>query len=194
MKRGFLGAALLVFATGALAQDPGDHLTLGNRFRLQASRVASPGSLLSAAAGAGIGQWRDEPPEWGQEGSGYARRYGYLMAAKAANRMICFGAGALLREDPRYFRSRKTGFWPRARSAIEQTFIVPKEGGATTVAYSRLMGAYGAGFLSNIWYPPHANRPHDAILRGTIVLGGEVGSNFFREFWPDIKNRLFGKP
>ncbi len=194
MKRGILGAALFVFATGALAQEPGGHLTLGYRFRSQVLSIAGPGSLGSAAAGAGIGQWRDEPSEWGQGGSGYARRFGYHMATSAANRMICFGAGALLREDPRYFRSGKPGFWPRALSAIGQTFLVPREGGTRTVAYSRLMGAYGAGFLSNTWHPPHANRPHDAILRGTIMLGGEVGNNFFREFWPDIKSRLFGKP
>jgi hypothetical protein len=194
MVKGLFAAVLLVFASGAPAQEPGNHFSLGQRFSWEASRVAGPTSLLSAAAGAGIGQWRDEPGEWGQEGSGYARRFGYLMAGNAANRAISFAAGAALREDPRYFRSGRAGIWRRTWNAVERTFVVTKEDGGTNLAYSRLMGAYGASFLSIIWYPPGSRNPGEAILRGSYSLGGQVGGNVFREFWPDIKNRLFGKP
>ncbi len=186
-------AVLCVFAAGALAQAPGDRFSLGDRLRFHAERVAGPGALFTAAAGAGIGQWRDEPSEWGQGGTGYGRRIGNHAAANALKQAISFGAGAALREDPRYFRSGRKGFWPRARSAIERTFLVPGQDGGEGVAYSRLVGAYGAGFLSNTWYPGRGGNPGEAVLRGSIMLGGDVGGNFFREFWPDIKNRVFGK-
>jgi hypothetical protein len=155
-------------------------------------RIAGPGSLFTAGLGAGIGQWRDEPPEWGQGGAGYGRRFGNHMAANALKQAISFGAGAALREDPRYFRSGKKGLWPRAWSAIERTFIIPKQGGGDGLAYSRLLGAYGGGFLSNTWYPGRGG-PAEAVLRGSIMLGGDVGGNLFREFWPEIRTRVFGK-
>ncbi len=154
-----------------------------------AKRVAGPGALFVTTAGAGIGQWRDEPPDWGQGGAGYGRRFGNYAAANAIKQAISFGAGAALRDDPRYFLSGRKGFWPRAWSAVGRTFLVPKQGGGEAVAYSRLVGAYGAGFVANTWYPGRGG-PGEAILSGTIMLGGDVGGNLFREFWPDIKARV----
>jgi hypothetical protein len=192
---GSVSATLLfVFAAGAPAQAPGDHFPLGGRLRFHAGRVAGPGSVLAAAAGAGLGQWRNEPPEWGQGGAGYGRRFGYLVAANGVKQAISFGAGALLKEDLRYSPSGKADFWPRTWNAVAGALIVPREGGGRTVAYSRLMGAYGAAFIANAWYPERRSNAGEAMLRGTIVLGGDVGGNVFREFWPDIKKKIFRKP
>ncbi len=184
----------MVFAARAPAQAPDVHFPLGERLRFHARGIAGPGALLAAAAGAGLGQWRDEPPEWGQGWAGYGRRVGNLVATSAINQAISFGAGAALQEDLRHLPSGKRGLWPRAWSAVRSTFLVSKADGGQSVAYSRLMGAYGAGFVSSAWHPERKSNPGEALLRGTIVLGGGVGSNVFREFWPDIRRKLSGKP
>ena len=49
-------------------------LTLGERFRIYRQAIFRPYSVVGPALGAGIGQWEDEPPEWGQGAQGYGRR------------------------------------------------------------------------------------------------------------------------
>ncbi len=49
-------------------------LTLGARFKIYRGALIRPYTLVGPALGAGVGQWEDEPPEWGQGGEGYARR------------------------------------------------------------------------------------------------------------------------
>ena len=53
---------------------PVGELTLGDRFTIYRKAVVRPYSLVGPAFGAGIGQWEDEPPEWGQGAKGYGRR------------------------------------------------------------------------------------------------------------------------
>lgn len=185
----FSGALLFVFAAGAMAQAP-NGISLSERLGFHAAEVAGPGSLLTAAAGAGIGQWRDEPPDWGQGGAGYGRRFGNHAASNGLKHAISFAAGAALREDPRYFSSMKEGFWPRLWDAVGHTFTLRGGDGGRSPAYSRIVGAYGGAFLANTWYPNRGG-PGEALLRGTIMLGGDTAGNLFREFWPDIKARLF---
>jgi hypothetical protein len=184
-----VAAALLVLAGPAAAQNPGE-ITPAGRFRFHAAATAGPFAMLTASGGAGIRHWLDSPTEWGQGWAGYGRRLGYSMANRAAKNGIEFAAGAALREDPRYFRSHENGIWKRARYALCRTFLATKDDGAATFAGARFLGAYGGGFLSNLWYPDRLRNPGSAVLRGTLTLAGEAGGNVFREFWPDIRKRL----
>lgn len=166
-------------------------LTLAERARIYISATVGVGSLLSSAASAGIDQLRDAPTEWGQGLGGYGRRFGYGVANDAASNAIQFCVSALRHEDTRYVRSHESGFWRRAGYIIVHTYIVPDERGHTTLAVSRLVGAYGSAVIADAWYPARLTTPGETILRGTWNAAANMGNSAFLEFWPDIKRKVF---
>jgi len=178
---------LLVLAGIAGAQTPAPP-TLEERLRYHVIQTVGPPSLLGTGFTSAIGLWRDAPHDWGQGMEGYGRRYAYSMAGNASKNAMEFAAGAVLREDLRYFRSRDRRFSRRVLHIVRGTFLLP--GGGARPAYARFAGSYGAGFLTNVWYPQPVNGPGHGVLRGTYLLLGDLSGNAFREFWPDLKKKL----
>jgi hypothetical protein len=171
---------------------PPRRLSFGERFDIYRHSISNPDSVIGPAFGATLSQANDDPPEWGQGGAGYGRRFGSNYGRMLITRTLRFGIAAADHEDPLFHPSNETTVWRRARYATVHYFIVRTDGGTEMPALSRLGGVYGAAFASNAWYPAsHATTGH-ALLRGTTALLAGVGWNVFREFWPDIKGTLHG--
>ena len=173
-------------APSAAAQmyKPVGELTFGDRFEIYRKSLLRPYSLVGPAFGAGIGQWEDEPPEWGQGAKGYGRRVASGMSRQLISETIRFGFAAMDGEDPRYHRSQDTGVWKRAQHAIVGTFTSETASGGRIPAYSRFAGTYGAAFISNAWYPDSRATPGWALRRGSTALASSVGFHLFEEFIP----------
>jgi hypothetical protein len=146
---------------------------------------------MKSAFTAGVNQWANDPPEWEQGMKGYGRRYGHKLLNRGVENAIAFSVATALRQDPRYFYSSKRGFWPRTKHAVVHTFLTRTDSGGTTFSAWRFAGNYGASFVSNSWRPDRINNVSHALERGTISIGFDVGANIFKEFWPDIKRRVF---
>jgi len=159
-------------------------LTLGERFTIYSHSVLRPYTLVGPAIGAGIGQWENEPPEWGQGAEGYGRRIASGMGRHLIAETIRFGVAATDGEDPRYRRSREIGVWNRTRHAIVETFTSQTESGARVPAYSRFAGTYGAAFIANAWYPESRATAGYALRRGSTALGSSLAFHLFEEFIP----------
>ena len=168
-------------------------LTFGERLDLYGHSIVNPASLAAPAIGAAINQARDEPPEWGQGAAAFGDRFASGYGEMLLNRTIRFGVAAMDHEDPRFYHSNETGFWRRFRSAALQTVVVRTDSGRRIPALSRFAGAYGAAFIANEWYPPNRSTPGHALKMGSIAMSTTTGWNVFREFWPDIKQRLFNR-
>lgn len=162
-------------------------LTLHHRFSIYGHSLIRPYSVVGPAFGAGIGQWENEPPGWGQGAKGYAYRFGSGMARHVIAETIRFGVAAADSEDPRYHPSQESGVWNRTRNAILETFTSQTASGSRVPAYSRFVGIYGAAFIANSWYPDSRATPGYALRRGSTALGSSVGFNLFREFFPRKK-------
>jgi hypothetical protein len=162
----------------------GDSLAFGERARIYAHSIFSPYTLVGPALGAGIGQAENEPPEWGQGGDGYARRFASGVGRHEIAETIRFGVAATDGEDPRYHRSDETGVWNRARHAIVETFTSQTSSGTRIPAFSRFAGTYGAAFVSNLWYPDSRATTGWALRRGSAALGASLGFHLFEEFMP----------
>ena len=159
-------------------------LTLGERFRIYRTSLLRPYTVVGPAFGAGIGQWEDEPPEWGQGGEGYARRFASGMARSVISESIRFGVAAIDGEDPRYHRSQEIGFWNRTRHVFVETFTSRTANGTRIPAYSRFAGTYGAAFIANTWYPDSRATAGYALRRGSTALASSLGLHMFEEFVP----------
>jgi len=145
------------------------------------------------AAYAGLQQARNDPRQWGQGAEGYGKRFASNAGYSAVRNALAFGLDSALGEDPRYYRSRRSGVWPRTKDVLRQLFICRKDSGGEAFAFWRFGGAYGAAFVSNTWLPKGANSAGDALVSGTLSISADAGVNLFNEFWPDIKKRLHRK-
>jgi hypothetical protein len=159
-------------------------LTFRDRVRIYRQTLIRPYSVVGPAFGAGIGQAENEPPAWGQGGEGYAKRFASGMARQTISETIRFGVAAADGEDPRYHLSGETGFWPRTKHVIVESFTSETAGGRRIPAYSRFAGTYGAAFISNTWYPDNRATAGYALRRGSTAFASSIGFHMFEEFMP----------
>ena len=115
------------------------------------------------------------------------------MASQGVENMIGFGSAALLHEDGRYFRRGEGGnlrapgtlgsadFVTRRMAAAER-FSVWRFGATTARSSCRTRGVRRAKEES-------ATRCSGA----RVSVGFDVAANVFKEFWPDMKRRVFKK-
>jgi hypothetical protein len=163
-------------------------LTFGERVKIYEHSFIEPESVIGPALGAGIGQWRDTPPEWGQGAEAYGKRFASGFGRSVISRTIAFGVAAADREDSRFVPSNETGVWRRTRHAIVGTFVSRTPSGGRMPAFSRFVGVYSAGFIANAWEPRSQDDTAHALERGSTALLSSVGWHVFREFWPDIRS------
>ncbi|HXN47821.1 MAG TPA: hypothetical protein VN893_14335 [Bryobacteraceae bacterium] len=173
-----------------LAQPVVGSLDLKSKLRFHAESISSPWSLAGSAAYAGLLQEADAPTEWGQGAAAYGKRFVSTMGSVAIDGALGFALDSTLHEDPRYFRSSSTGFWPRTAHALRGTLLTRTDRGGETLSMWRLGGAYGAAFLSNQWYPARLNTVRLGVLQGSLTVGFGFVSNLGSEFWPDVRRKI----
>jgi hypothetical protein len=185
-----LSVVLLCAVPVASVAQQVDSLDLTSKLRFHVESVSSPWSMAGSAAYAGILQEIGTPEEWGQGGGAYGKRFASTVACSAIYGTLAFGLDSMLHQDPRYFRSRSTGFWRRTAHAFRGTILTRTDRGGETLSTWRLGSAYGAAFLSNQWYPDRLNTVRLGALQGSLTLGFGFASNFGSEFWPDFKRSI----
>jgi len=168
-------------------------LTLKSKALLFGVRAVAPSAWIKSGLAAGFAQWRDSPEEWDQGAKGYGYRFGHRMANRGVESAIGFGVAAALRQDGRYFRNPEARVGRRMLHAVSQTFVTRTDSGGKTFSAWRFAGNYGAQFISNTWRPESDRDVGDTMLRGTISISYDAASNIFKEFWPDIKRKIFKK-
>ena len=154
---------------------PAQPLTFGERIKIYERSYIHPENLIGPALGAGVGQWRDTPPEWGQGADAYGIRFASGFGRSVISRTIAFGVAAVDREDPRFVPSNESGIWRRTRHAIVGTFVSRAPTGGSMPAFSRFVGVYSAGFIANAWEPRSQNDTGHALERGSTALLSSVG-------------------
>jgi hypothetical protein len=185
-----LGQTLAPDLVPAAAQTP-DTLDWEGKLEFHAYNAYGPWAVLGTGAYAGFLQEIDSPAEWGQGAAAYGKRLASTAAWAGIHGVLAFGLDSTLHEDPRYYRSRSTGFWRRAGHAVRGTVLTRTDAGGETLSIWRIGSAYGAAFLSNTWYPGRLDTPRQGFSQGSITLGFGLASNLGLEFWPDIKAKLF---
>lgn len=149
-----------------------------------------PARLLRSAATAGINQWMDTTPEWGQGMEGYGRRFGSNFGQHTIKSTLQLGIGIWRHEDPRYFHSEQSGFWLRTRHALKYTYVARMDDGSQGIAVSRLTSAFGASLLSRTWQPDRKRTVKNGLRDGVVSVGVDAGFYILQEFWRDIRHRF----
>lgn len=147
-------------------------------------------AIAGFAAYAGVLQGIDSPREWGQGCGACGKCAASTVAWSGINSTLAFGLDTTLHQDPRYYRSLRSGFWRRTGDALRGTILTRTDSGGETFSTWRVGSAFGSAFLSNTWYPDRLNTVRLGMIQGTAALGFNRASDLGSEFWPDIKRKV----
>jgi len=166
-------------------------ITVKQKFTIASKDSFDYPLVALAAAIAGWGQLTNGNPSFGQGMAGYGRRVGTAYADQAIGNMMTEAIfPSLLHEDPRYFRRGTGGKWSRTLYAASRVFVTRTDAGNWRFNYSEVLGNATAVAISNSYYPDNRT-VGDNVEKLGQQIGIDAASQVLKEFWPDIKRKLF---
>jgi hypothetical protein len=159
---------------------PTERVKIGN----YAFDTFGPYPIASAGVAAGINQWSNSPPEWGQGVIGFGKRFGSDFGIAAIGTTTRYGLAEAFREDTLYYRCECVGPFPRLRHALISTLTGRRgEDGHRAFSFSALAAPY-AGSVTAVyaWYPDRFGAK-DAFRMGNYTLLENMGGNIALEFF-----------
>lgn len=142
-----------------------------------------PYPIAGAGVAAGIHQWTNSPPEWGQGARGFGRRFGSDFGIAAIGTTTRYGLAKAFREDTLYYRCECSGVFPRLRHAVISTLTARHdEDGHRAFSFSALAAPYAGPMIAvYAWYPNRFGAK-DAFRMGNYSLLEYMGGNIALEF------------
>jgi hypothetical protein len=166
-------------------------ITVKQKFSIASKDSFDYPLLMLGGIIAGIGQWTDENPSFGQGAAGFARRFCTSYADQAIGNMMTEAIfPSFLHEDPRYFRRGYGSKWSRTFYAASRVFVTRTDVGNWRFNYSEVLGNATAVAISNAYYPDNRDVGANAAKLGQQI-GIDAASQVLKEFWPDIKRKFF---
>ena len=169
-------------------------LTTGQKFRLATAGVFDWGSYPFNGILSGIAQAKNDPNEWGQGWGAYGKRYGASFADNSIGTYMTTAIfPSLLREDPRYYQMGKGRFLHRAYHGINRLFVTRTDSGHDRFNYSESVGNAATAAISNIYHAPSERTATRNVTTFAFLILYDGLSNELKEFWPDIRRKMFHK-
>ena len=143
-----------------------------------------PYPIVGAGVAAGINQWSNAPPEWGQGATGFGKRFGSNFGIAAIGTSTRYGLAEAFREDTVYYRCECSGPFPRLRHAVISTLTGRHgEDGHRFFSFSAFAAPYAGSMIAvYAWYPDRFGAK-DAFRMGNYTLLANLGGNIALEFF-----------
>jgi hypothetical protein len=159
-------------------------LTRKQKFKLALRVSYDPVTYFTTGVTAGIEQWQGDFAGYGQEFSGYAKRYGATYGDRLSSTML--GAAllpSLLHQDPRYFYRGHGHIIVRALYAISTVAVCKGDNGHWQPNYSNVLGNLGAAGISSLYYPNSDRHDVQVTVDNTLIgVGTGAFGTLFQEF------------
>lgn len=167
-------------------------LTAKQKYTLAVEGSFDPVEFGFVGVLAGLNQVSRENPSWGYGFGGYAKRYGEAFANQTIENLMVNGTmPALLHQDPRYYEFAQGSYWKRFVYAADRLAITRGDSGHAEFNASEFGGSLAAAGISNAYEPAGSRTVGNTMeVWGTQLLIDGL-SNEMREFWPDIKHKVF---
>src|ERR1700692_2231928 len=178
----------IVFPDIAASKEP---LSNGQKFQLFVDNSGSVHTVSWAILGSAIGQADNSPTGFGQGWDGYAKRFGASMARQASSEFFgTFVIASALHLDPLFHSEVNPSFSQAAKYSVQRVFIMRRDDGRETVAWSRLVGPLMSETLANVYWPERNRTVGDTLLRYGVDLATRAGGNMLREYWPVVYRKM----
>lgn len=182
---------------GLTVEDPLSHpppMTAKQKFEATLDKTFDPFEFSWVAVIAGVQQARNELRSWGQGWGAYGKRYAASFADQADfNIMVDAVLPSLLKDDPRYFRMGQGGVFKRSGYAITRILVTRTDSGNKTFNFPEIAGSGISSGIANAYYPSEYRTLSKNLSRWGLWLGEDAALNLFKEFWPDVRHRIFKK-
>ena len=166
--------------------------TIKDKFTTGALDSVDYSSFIFVAIQAGVAQARNSTPEFRQGAAGYGRYYWHTYADYVdENLWVEFLLPTALHQDSRYYTLGRGGFAKRLGYSLSRAAITRKDNGHETFNASEIFGAGAAAGISSLYYPSQERTFSKTYQLWLTSIAIDAGSNLFKEFWPDINNRVF---
>lgn len=177
-------------------EDPADikPLTAGQKFKLAFDDSFDPSSFLVAATFAGISMAQGQHRAF-DDGFGAGSKYFAAAFADQAigNYMTEAIFPTVLHQDPRYHVMGRGGFFKRTGYALSREVITRGDDGKNHFNTSELAGNGVAAGISNLYYPDADRSLGNTGYKWGEQVGLDAFFNVLKEFWPDVRGRLFSQ-
>lgn len=143
-----------------------------------------PYPIVGAGVVAGINQFGNSPPEWGQGAGGFGRRIGSDFAIAAVGTTTRYGLSEAFKQDAMYYRCDCRGIFPRINHAVLSTLTARRGAdGHRVFSLPALVAPYAGSFTAvYAWYPDRFGAK-DAFRMGNYSLLAYVAGNVSLEFF-----------
>lgn len=149
-------------------------------------------AFIFVGAQAGISMATKSTPQFHQGAAGYARYYWHTFADQADENIWVEGIlPVALHQDNRYYTLGHGSLLKRAAYSFSRTIITRNDSGNETFNASEIVGAGAAAGISSLYYPSEDRtwtKVGQRWLTSTVIDGGTF---VFKEFWPDINDKIF---
>lgn len=153
------------------------------QFRDWALNAAGPAAIAGNLVGASWRTWvTEEPVEWGDSGRDFWKRFGTGSLTTAIGETSLSLASALMRQDPNYYRSPRSGFGPRLRHALKMTFMARDPDGRAVFSPAKTLSPFVGPVVVHTTLYPGEHQVVDGLVSGLYGLGINAAWNAGREF------------
>jgi hypothetical protein len=158
-------------------------LTAAQKFHLGWKTITDPVVIMDTGITAGIEQWRNHYPEFGQGLEGYGKRFGAQYANYVSGIIIGHVVmQSIFHQDPRYFYKGTGSICSRALYAIGTAFVRKGDNGRWQPDYSDVLGGLAAGEISTLYYPASSRQGRRLMDEALLGFGGRAAHNLLHEF------------
>jgi hypothetical protein len=163
-------------------------MTPGEKFQRYAKGTfLAPGAYGQSILSGLFNEWRDKKDKpdfdtgdfFGDAMTRAARSYAFRATSGFLEK---FALPSILRQDPRYHRSDKTGTGAKIGYAVSRLFVTQGDRSGDQINASFLLGAAGASAIANVWEREERRDFRHSATRFGVHLGLTALSNIIREF------------
>src|SRR5581483_2129993 len=160
------------------------------RFTNYLKNSFTPFAFVRTAAGAGFGQWKDRPKEWGEGSHAFQKRAESGFAEHMVATTLSYGLSSAFGEDNRYLRlGEGNSNGARIGYALESSILARHRDGTRHFSYSKMAAMIGAALISRTWQPGSTRSMRSAGVNLSVMLASSAGFEVMREFLPDLLHR-----
>lgn len=170
-------------------------LSTAQKFSQVEKNFLNPFTFAGVAIEAGFDQAIDVHHGYGPGGKGYIKRYGADLADTASGQF--FGIGvypSLFHTDPRYYRMGNGTFMSRVVYSVTRVLSTRTDSGHQRFNAPEILGAATSSAISRTYYPADERNVGDFAYSMGSRIAFDAAYNLAKEFWPDFRTRVFGRP
>lgn len=169
-------------------------LTTHEKFSLATAAVFDPFTVPFVGFLAAVDQANNSPASWGQGWGAYGKRFGEEFGDNGTGTYMTVAIfPSILREDPRYYEMKRGPVKRRMAYAIKRLFVTFTDSGDVRFNYSEIVGNAAATATSNLYHPPEDRTLTRNLGTWGMLIMWDGVSNEMKEFWPDIRRKVFHK-